>query len=609
MAESPASPTSETEDDDSEWEYEYHETETEVSKNPPPFSTLLQQAYILETFYVTLDVSSAGNQIRTRKRPGSPPPESAAAAASNGNAPSLGNNNNNDNTENNTTTNSANDTTAQQGIEQSQDGNDDVIMSSSNPNDKKDGGQPSPLITTTEDLSEPEDRIQILDLHSPNPIISYQNQIYSCEWTSTIGTDVLLSKPDPDFPHPVLKEVNGVSIIAATGIKLFGRPVQISPRPDASAENKPSATATEAQPTTSSAPSSSAQATAAEPTTTNNNDAHPPPSLENEAQTNAPTPIKIPTSLGASAAREKQARFLERLIAIKAAKGEKDEVTVYAQKVNQRSGWRSQQKATAERRASEAAQVAQAEQQTPAAGDEDDDLPPTTTTPPVRKSTTTRGRVGRPRRGSWRKSGPRTQKGGLFRDYRPQLFDTEGADIRASIPTTSSTDSVATPDTWDQLHNPSSSSSSAAAINKSPNKPPRHHPPRASSPKTALVLDPRLIAQDHEAQRNRSALAPAPAPASIPVLTAQATTTSSGAVATGYGVDAPSPIDDGDVGDEGRRIENEGRGSEIELGMGSSDGVRGLGGNGIATSGVDVRGEDDGGGAGDDDEDIEMADA
>ena len=51
-----------------------------------------------------------------------------------------------------------------------------------------------------------------------------------------------------------------------------------------------------------------------------------------------------------------------------------------------------------------------------------------------------KGTIGRPR-GSRRTKGPRTAKGGLFRDYRPQLWDTPGADIRAG----------STPESWDQL--------------------------------------------------------------------------------------------------------------------------------------------------------------
>ena len=124
---------------------------------------------------------------------------------------------------------------------------------------------------------------------------------------------------------------------------------------------------------------------------------------------------------------------------MKAAKGETDEVTVYAQRTNQGSGWRSQQHAIAERRASEAAEDREPEEGI------------------IRSTLNRRGRIGRPRRGAWRTSGPRTAKGGLFRDYRPQLWDAEGADI--------SNGSSRTPESWDQVEGGESSRHSSMANN------------------------------------------------------------------------------------------------------------------------------------------------
>ena len=225
-------------------------------------------------------------------------------------------------------------------------------------------------------------RIQILDFHTHNPLISYQNQLYSCEWTSTLGTDVLLTSPIPEFPHPVLREQPNVSVLATSNIKLMCRPAQISSRQEVSI----------------SAPESSAPNTATP-----------------EATAAAALPIKIPIGLTPSRARQNQANFLERLMAIKAKKGEKDHVTIYAQKVNQGTGWRSQRKAMEE-------------------GDE------TSTSQQQSQRGKGKSTIGRPR-GSRRTKGPRTAKGGLFRDYRPQLWDTPGADIRAG----------STPESWDQL--------------------------------------------------------------------------------------------------------------------------------------------------------------
>ena len=257
-----------------------------------------------------------------------------------------------------------------------------------------------------------EDRVQILGFHSPNPIISYRNQIYSCDWTSTIGTDILITAPEPNGPHPVLRQGPGVSVLAATRLKLSGRPVQLDSRQTTSSETQSH--------DSKSAPDSSRK----------------PNKISDGKQV---TSVKIPDGLAPNRARQNQANFLQRFIAVKAAKGETDEVTVYAQKINQGSGWRSQQHAAAERRASEAGEERELEEGV------------------GRSPSNRRGRVGRPRRGAWRTSGPRTAKGGLFRDYRPQLWDTEGADIRNG--------STLTPESWDQYEGGESSRHSSIANN------------------------------------------------------------------------------------------------------------------------------------------------
>ena len=257
-----------------------------------------------------------------------------------------------------------------------------------------------------------EDRVQILDFHSPNPIISYRNQIYSCNWTSTIGTDILITAPEPNDPHPVLRQGPGVSVLAATRLKLSGRPVQLDSRQTTSSE-------------TQSHDSKLAPDSSSKPT-----------KILDGRQVIS---VKIPDGLAPNRARQNQANFLQRFIAVKAAKGETDEVTVYAQKTNQGSGWRSQQHAIAERRASETGEERELGEGV------------------GRSPSNRRGRVGRPRRGAWRTSGPRTAKGGLFRDYRPQLWDTEGADIR--------NDSTLTPESWDRYEGGESNRHSSVAHN------------------------------------------------------------------------------------------------------------------------------------------------
>lgn len=360
------------EGDDSDWEYEYHDTETEVRTHF--VRQVLCNANIFQSFYVTLDISSTVDASRNtrgpyKKKAAGPAPESPPSALP-------------------------------PAIISTFDGADDSIDPALQDHMSTDGPDPTNHIANgdkgLESNRAPEGRIQILDFHTANPFISYQNQIYSCQWTSTLGTDVLLSAPESTFEHPILRETPNLSVIAATGIKLSGRPVQLTSRPGNNVED---AGSQKQMPM----PEAVSQAV---------------PSVA----TDQPAKVTIPVGKTPTRARQNQANFLERLIAIKTAKGETDKLTVYTQKVNQGSGWRSQHKALEDQR------------------DSDDGLGGI---PPATSRGRPRGRPGRKRKDAWKKLGPKTQKGGLFRDYRPQLWDTEGADIRGRP--------SATPESWDQL--------------------------------------------------------------------------------------------------------------------------------------------------------------
>ncbi|KAL9134079.1 MAG: hypothetical protein Q9175_004741 [Cornicularia normoerica] len=359
MAESQLTSAPATEEEDLEWEYEYHETET-------------------ESFYVTLDISSAvdyKNPRTKKKKPDPPPPKFPQP----------------------TTSIAPTSPVAQENADPSQPAETPIPETPAPMEIDQILGPPE----EDPSLSVPKDRIQILDLHTQNPLISYQNQMYSCEWTSTLGTDLLLTTPTPDFSHPVLREKPNVSVLAASSIKLMCRPAQIANRHSAEESALPSTPAPES-----------------------------PIASPNTVGPEKATPVKIPLGATPSRARQNQANFLERLIAIKAQKGEKDSVTIHTQKVNQGTGWRSQ------RKASEAME------------DGDDEFTP-------KQSRQGRATVGRPR-GSRRTRGPRTAKGGLFRDYRPQLWDTPGADIRAGP--------SSTPENWDHLEDRASDGRRTPAI-------------------------------------------------------------------------------------------------------------------------------------------------
>ncbi|KAH8704734.1 hypothetical protein BGW36DRAFT_284367 [Talaromyces proteolyticus] len=148
--------------EDLEYEYEYDETET-------------------ETFYVNIDLTSHNGPIRPRRRraapvtfPASEPPSSPSQAT----------------------------------LDPPVDFADVTHSRLDDPVDPRD---------------DMEKRIQIMELHSSNPLVSYRNHIFSCEWADMIGTDMHFTKPE-DQPDPsYLKTTDGYSLIAANRIKIVGR--------------------------------------------------------------------------------------------------------------------------------------------------------------------------------------------------------------------------------------------------------------------------------------------------------------------------------------------------------------------------------------------------
>lgn len=77
------------------------------------------------------------------------------------------------------------------------------------------------------------DRIQVLGLHTSNPIVSYQNQFFSCSWADQIGTELVFAHPDtdPDTDHtftPPLHQGPAFELLAANNVKILGRKTNIT---------------------------------------------------------------------------------------------------------------------------------------------------------------------------------------------------------------------------------------------------------------------------------------------------------------------------------------------------------------------------------------------
>ncbi|OAL72140.1 hypothetical protein A7D00_3138 [Trichophyton violaceum] len=74
---------------------------------------------------------------------------------------------------------------------------------------------------------ESQSRIQIMDLHSPNPIISYGNQIFSCSWADMIGTELMFtrsSERQPSSSPPLWRnEEDSSELLCANRVRIVGQ--------------------------------------------------------------------------------------------------------------------------------------------------------------------------------------------------------------------------------------------------------------------------------------------------------------------------------------------------------------------------------------------------
>ncbi|KAK2762792.1 hypothetical protein FQN54_000966 [Arachnomyces sp. PD_36] len=189
-----ATGTAEMTDDNSmsdEWEYEYDEAETEVGH------TTLRLQYTLpisdhalltctpQSFYINLDLTSANGVIR-------PPRVRTSAAAHPDN------------------------------------------LSTPKPQKSRPSGNSSPEEESDDDEEEEEpqesdqgldsqDEIQIMGLHTRNPIISYKNHVFSCSWADMIGTELLFSHPEGRSDLPSVRKTKKYDLISANRVKIIGK--------------------------------------------------------------------------------------------------------------------------------------------------------------------------------------------------------------------------------------------------------------------------------------------------------------------------------------------------------------------------------------------------
>ncbi|KAI1140576.1 hypothetical protein F5Y05DRAFT_322512 [Hypoxylon sp. FL0543] len=236
------------EEDESEWEYEYSKTET-------------------ETFYVTLDLSKVDFTSRDAgsvNRPGYRGGEKAERAKLYLNrrmSPSNSNDNSPDNSD-------------EEG---------DITRNLKHPERQKE---------TSDDGDD--HQVQILDLHSEHPVVSYKGRVYSGQWSQNVGTEFLITKRDEDNPLPVLRHLDhDVELLAASCARITVKEKQLKPKKD-----------------------TKRQYSAREP-----------------MERGSVRPVVPPAERWATRERIDQGNFLANFIALKKRRGETDDVTVIARSV------------------------------------------------------------------------------------------------------------------------------------------------------------------------------------------------------------------------------------------------------------------------------------
>ena len=128
--------------------------------------------------------------------------------------------------------------------------------------------------------------IQILELHSAHPIISYKGRTFEGSWAEVVGSEAIFTSRDNENPLPALRHLEGnVDFLGACASRIatketIGKPNIIREDPLAAIREEWN--------------------------------------------------IRIPVGKDRSGERAQQTRFLENLMALKKRKGETDQVTVWA---------------------------------------------------------------------------------------------------------------------------------------------------------------------------------------------------------------------------------------------------------------------------------------
>lgn len=317
---------------DDEWEYEYSTTETEVRCAPccDGCSVGMLTTRLSQTYYVTMDLSHTGmfdkvkDSFHTQTRGGyrqwfnpvyADPNKNTRLRPTKTNAILLDEDNYEDDADE--VAPPEGDDDADEGGTKGAGGSKDQDNSRQEKEDVRTPGQrassrpPSraasraPSVVPQAQLPRLKNvgEIQVLDLHSDNPIISYKGRIFSGSWARNIGTELVFGAHDEIAERglPYLRTLpGGVDLMAASTARILTTPADL--RPNATRGNAAVSSRTTTNPARRQGP-------------------------DRYKWLRKASGIEIPIAFDKHGRRKPQARFLENLMAIKRSRGEQDDVT------------------------------------------------------------------------------------------------------------------------------------------------------------------------------------------------------------------------------------------------------------------------------------------
>lgn len=65
--------------------------------------------------------------------------------------------------------------------------------------------------------------LQVLELDSPNPMVAYKGNFYSCAWHDMIGTNMFYSLPHQGIEHTPMRQTRDCNLLGTSRVKLVGQ--------------------------------------------------------------------------------------------------------------------------------------------------------------------------------------------------------------------------------------------------------------------------------------------------------------------------------------------------------------------------------------------------